>query len=98
MVALFRLFEWPRSASGRLDGASAFRADRALVTDYDRAHRTLSITKARVAGADKDVTKTGNDRRIVLSPRAVAVLERQFALRERHDRPQSTVGRPAARP
>ncbi len=42
-----------------------------LVTDYDRAHRTLSITKARVAGVDKDVTKTGNDRRIVLSPRAV---------------------------
>jgi site-specific recombinase XerD len=54
-----------------------------LVTDYDRAHRTLSITRARVAGVDKDVTKTGNDRRIVLSPRAVAVLERQFALRER---------------
>jgi integrase len=54
-----------------------------LVSDYDRAHRTLSITKARVAGVDKDVTKTGNDRRIVLSPRAVAVLERQFALRER---------------
>lgn len=54
-----------------------------LVTDYDRAHRTLSITKARVAGVDKDVTKTGNDRRIVLSSRAVAVLERQIAFRVR---------------
>ena len=54
-----------------------------LVNDYDRSHRTLSVTKARVAGLDKDVTKTGNDRRIALSPRAVAVLERQLALRER---------------
>jgi len=54
-----------------------------IVADYDAKHRTLSITKARVAGIDKDVTKTGNDRRIVLSPRAVAVLERQLALRER---------------
>ena len=34
----------------------------------------------------KDVTKTGSDRRIVLSPRAVAVLERQLALRERLQR------------
>lgn len=53
------------------------------VADYDAKHRTLSITKARVAGMDKDVTKTGNDRRIALSPRAVAALERQLALRER---------------
>jgi integrase len=54
-----------------------------LVADYDARHRTLSVTKARVAGVDRDVTKTGGDRRTVLSPRAVAVLERQLALRER---------------
>jgi len=43
----------------------------------------LSITKARVNGIDQDVTKTGEDRRIVLCPRAVAILERQLRLRER---------------
>ena len=53
-----------------------------VVPDYDTKHRTLSVTKARVAGVDKDVTKTGSDRRMVLSPRAAAVLERQLALRE----------------
>jgi hypothetical protein len=36
-----------------------------------------------VHGIDKDVTKTGEDRRIELSPRAIAVLERQLRLRER---------------
>ena len=54
-----------------------------VVTDYDAAHGVLSITKARVLGIDKDVTKTGEDRRIVLCPRAIAVIERQFHLRER---------------
>lgn len=54
-----------------------------VIADYDAKHRTLSITKARVAGIDKDVTKTGNDRRIALPPRAVAVLERQLALQAR---------------
>ena len=43
----------------------------------------LSITKARVQGIDKDVTKTGNDRRVELCPRAITVLERQLRLRER---------------
>jgi len=33
-------------------------------TDYDAAHGVLSITKARVCGIDKDVTKTSEDRRI----------------------------------
>jgi len=54
-----------------------------VVTDYDAAHGVLSITKARVLGIDKDVTKTGEDRRIVLCPRAIAVIERQLHLRER---------------
>jgi integrase len=38
-----------------------------VVTDYDAAHGLLSITKARVLGIDKDVTKTGEDRRIRLA-------------------------------
>jgi integrase len=54
-----------------------------VVTDYDATHGTLSVTKARVAGLDKDVTKTGEDRRIVLCPRAVAILERQLQVRAR---------------
>jgi len=54
-----------------------------VVSDYDAAHGVLSITKARVQGIDKDVTKTGNDRRIELCPRAITVLERQLRLRER---------------
>ena len=29
-----------------------------FVTDYDAAHGVLSVTKARVLGIDKDVTKT----------------------------------------
>ncbi len=53
-----------------------------LVSDYDAAHRVLSITKARVQGIDKNMTKTGEDRRIVPCPRAVAILERQLQLRE----------------
>ena len=44
-----------------------------VVTDYDQTHAMLSITKARVNGVDKDVTKTGEDRRITLCPRARAI-------------------------
>ena len=54
-----------------------------VVSDYDAAHRILSITKARVIGLDKDMTKTGADRRIELCPRAVAIVERQLRLRQR---------------
>jgi hypothetical protein len=49
-----------------------------VVSDYDAAHRILSITKAREMGLDKDMTKTGADRRIELCPRAVAIVERQL--------------------
>ncbi|MGH8611320.1 MAG: tyrosine-type recombinase/integrase, partial [Gammaproteobacteria bacterium] len=52
-----------------------------VVDDFDAARGTLWVTKARVAGIDKDSTKTGDDRHIVLWPRAVAVLKRQLALR-----------------
>ena len=54
-----------------------------VVTDYDRVNRILSVTKARVDGVDKDCTKTGEDRRIQLCPRAVAILERQLQVRAR---------------
>lgn len=54
-----------------------------VVTDYDAAYEVLSVTKARVLGIDKDVTKTAEDRRIRLCPRAIAVIERQLRLRER---------------
>jgi integrase len=54
-----------------------------VVTDYDAVQGVLSVTKDHVPGIDEDVTKTGEDRRIVLCPRAVAVIERQLRLRER---------------
>ena len=51
------------------------------VSDFDSARRTLDVTKARVDGVDKNSTKTGDDRRIALCPRAIGVLKRQLALR-----------------
>ena len=54
-----------------------------LVADFDTARGTLSVTKARVAGIDKDSTKTGEDRRMDLCARALDVLNRQLALRKR---------------
>jgi integrase len=53
------------------------------VSDYDRVNGILSVTKARVDGIDKDCTKTGEDRRIRLCRRAVAILERQLQVRTR---------------
>jgi integrase len=50
------------------------------VRDFDQAAGTLSITKARVYGVDRNVTKTHEDRVVQLCPRATAVLERQLAL------------------
>jgi integrase len=52
-----------------------------LVSDYDRANGVLSITKARVHGIQRDVTKTGEDRRVELCPRAMAILESHLAWR-----------------
>ena len=46
----------------------------AFSPDSDAAHGVLSITKARVLGIDKDVTKTGEDRRIRLCRRAITVI------------------------
>jgi hypothetical protein len=53
------------------------------VSDYDRVNGILGVTKARVDGIDKDCTKTGEDRRIRLCRRAVAILERQLQVRTR---------------
>ena len=47
------------------------------------ARGTLTVTKARVAGIDKDSTKTDEDRRVELCPRALDVLNRHLALRKR---------------
>jgi len=52
-----------------------------LVNDFDSVEGMLTINKARVAGVDKDSTKTGEDRRIKLCPRALQVLRRHLALR-----------------
>jgi integrase len=54
-----------------------------VVSDVDLAQGTLSVSKARVAGIDKDSTKTGEDRCMALCPRALDVMHRQLALRKR---------------
>jgi integrase len=45
------------------------------VADFDASTGRLQVNKARVAGLDKDCTKTGEDRVMTLCPRAVAVLK-----------------------
>jgi integrase len=54
-----------------------------LVSDCDLERGTIAITKARVMAHDKDRTKTSEDRIVQLCPRALEVLRRQLALRER---------------
>jgi integrase len=41
-----------------------------VVSDYDAVNGVLSITKTRVNGIDRDRTKTGDDRRVVVCARA----------------------------
>jgi integrase len=53
-----------------------------VVGDYDRINGVLSITKARVDGIERGVTKTGEDRRVELCPRAIAILESHLTWRE----------------
>ena len=57
-----------------------------VIGDFDPTAGTLAINKARVAGMDKDSTKTAEDRSIVLCPRAMNVLRRQLVLRSRLER------------
>ena len=50
-----------------------------------RARRAaLSVTNARVLRRDKDRTKTQEDRDVELCPRALQVLKRHVALREKY--------------
>ena len=56
-----------------------------VLSDLDLVNGIVSVNKARVAGIDRCQTKTGNDRRIALCPRALTVLKRQLALRARLD-------------
>jgi len=53
-----------------------------VVSDHDRVNGVLSITKARVDGIDRDATKNGEDRRVDLCPRAIAILESHLAWRD----------------
>jgi len=53
-----------------------------VISDYDAVNGVLSVTKARVAGVDRDRTQVGEDRRVKFCRRARAVLERQLALRD----------------
>jgi integrase len=54
-----------------------------VLSDLDLVNGIVSVNKARVAGVDRCQTKTGEDRRITLCPRALAVLKRQLGLRAR---------------
>lgn len=56
------------------------------MSDFDAERGTLRVNKARVAGIDRATTKTGMHRIFELCPRAVTVLRRQLALRERFER------------
>lgn len=57
-----------------------------VLSDLDLVNGIVSVNKARVAGIDRCQTKTGEDRRIALCPRALAVLKRQLPLRARFHR------------
>ncbi len=54
-----------------------------LISDYDAINGTLRVSKACVAGKDKNCTKTGEDRIVTLCPRAICALARQLKLRKR---------------
>lgn len=54
-----------------------------VLSDLDLVNGVVSINKARVAGIDRSKTKTGEDRRVQLCPRARCVLDRQLRLRAR---------------
>ena len=64
-------------------------------SDLDLVNGIASINKARVAGVDRLMTKTDDDRRVRSCPHALFVLKRQLCLRAsrspRQDRPRSCV-------
>ena len=49
--------------------------------DLNLVHGTVRISNARVAGVDKDTTKTGDDRLITLCAHALKIAKRQLLLR-----------------
>jgi integrase len=54
-----------------------------VLSDLDLVNGIISANKARVAGVERFQSETGEDRRVALCPRALAVLKRQLALRAR---------------
>jgi integrase len=54
-----------------------------VMTDLDVVNGIVSVNKARVYGVTRSKTKTGEDRRVQLCPRAISVLRRQLLLRAR---------------
>jgi len=52
-----------------------------VLSDLDLVNGIVSVNTARVAGVDRDKTKTSEDRRVQLCPRALSVLQRQLRLR-----------------
>jgi integrase len=54
-----------------------------VLSDLDLVNGVISVNKARVHGIDRCKTKTGEDRRVELCPRALSVLRRQLRLRSR---------------
>ncbi len=54
-----------------------------VLSDVDLVNGVISVNKARVSGVDTCQTKTGDDRRVHLCTRALAVLKRHLLLRAR---------------
>jgi integrase len=54
-----------------------------VLDDLDLANGIINVNKARVSGVDRCQTKTGEDRRVQLCPRARSILKRQLLLRAR---------------
>jgi integrase len=54
-----------------------------VMTDLDVVNGIVSVNKSRVYGVTRSKTKTGEDRRIQLCPRALSILKRQLLLRAR---------------
>jgi integrase len=53
-----------------------------VLSDIDLVQGIISVNKARVSGVDRDKTKTGEDRRVQLCPRALSILRRHLRLRQ----------------
>ena len=54
-----------------------------VLSELDLVNGIVSVNKSRVFGVDRCMTKTAEDRRVQLCPRALQVLNRQLRFRER---------------